>query len=76
MAHPSEEWAKLAPARRGRRPTINTRCVADRYSGPCERIAEFTTPSGKGGLISIRERDDGRVIVCVYRVDSGVTVEG
>lgn len=58
-----------------KRPTIKSPCVADRYHlNPCERIAEFMTPSGKGGLISIVEKPDGGVVVAVYRCDPGVTV--
>jgi hypothetical protein len=59
-----------------KRPTITTPCVADRYHATGERIAEFSTPSGKGGLISIREDETGQVIVNVYRTDAGVIVKG
>lgn len=55
-----------------KRPSIKTPCVADRYSGPHERIAEFSASNGKGGLISIQERHDGRVVVDLYRCDQGV----
>lgn len=57
------------------RPSIKSPCVADRYADQSrERIAEFSTPSGKGGLISIIENDNGEVLVSVYRCDPGVTV--
>lgn len=56
------------------RPTIKTPCVAHRYAHPRERIAEFSTPSGKGGLISVSENVHGAAIVDVYRCDPGVIV--
>lgn len=57
-----------------RRPSIKTPCVADRYHAPGERIAEFSTPSGAGGLIRIQELDGGAVVLEVYRVTGDVTV--
>ncbi|HEX9807894.1 MAG TPA: hypothetical protein VGA34_13455 [Alteraurantiacibacter sp.] len=57
------------------RPSIKTRCVADTYADKsCERIAEFSAPNGKGGLIAIRQNSDGTVTVHVYRLDDGVEV--
>lgn len=57
------------------RPSIKSPCVADHYADKsCERIAEFSAPNGKGGLISIRQHDDGSVSVSVYRIDPGVMV--
>lgn len=60
-----------------KRPSIKSPCVADRYAGPGERIAEFSAPNGKGGLISIRQINGGDgVLVSVYRTDPGVAVAG
>lgn len=59
-----------------KRPSIKTPCVADRYADKrAERIAEFSTPSGKGGLIRVRQNDDGSVLVSLYRLDPGIIVE-
>jgi hypothetical protein len=59
-----------------RRPSINLKCVADSYAEKSrERIAEFSAPNGKGGLICIRQNDDGTVTVSVYRLDAGVEVK-
>jgi hypothetical protein len=55
------------------RPTIKSPCVADRYHGVNERIAEFRTPGGKGGLFRVQEHSDGRVTVELYRCDEGIT---
>lgn len=57
-----------------KRPSIKSPCVADRYHGTGTRIAEFSTPSGKGGLISVHENENGRAVVDVYRVDEGVEI--
>lgn len=58
------------------RPSIKSPCVADHYADKhCERIAEFSAPNGKGGLIRIRQNDDGTVLVSLYRLDPGVIVE-
>ncbi len=58
-----------------KRPSIKSPCVADRYADKtCERIAEFSAPNGKGGLIAVRQHPDGAVTVAVYRLDPGVTV--
>ncbi|MES2295377.1 MAG: hypothetical protein V4527_18925 [Pseudomonadota bacterium] len=57
------------------RPSIKTRCVADTYADKTrERIAEFSAPNGKGGLISVRQNDDGTVTVKLYRLDDGVGI--
>lgn len=57
-----------------KRPSIKSPCVADRYAAPFERIAEFLTPSGQGGLISVRETADGNATVDVYNLTKMVTV--
>lgn len=59
-----------------RRPSIKSPCNADRHHGPGERIAEFSAPNGKGGLIGVRQHDNGAVTVNVYRCDDGVIVYG
>ena len=52
---------------------IITKCVANHYAGPNERIIEFSHSNG-GGLISFVETDDNRLIVEVYRIDDTVEV--
>ncbi len=57
------------------KPSVITRCVANSYSGPDERIIEFSDRKlGLGGLISFRRTHDGKLRVEVYRVDDGVEV--
>ena len=56
------------------RPTVSTKCPADAYHGPHERIGEFTFPDGRGGLISFRVNALGQAVVDVYRCDPGVVV--
>lgn len=57
-----------------KRPGVNLRCVADQYCDKSrERIVEFhDAETDLGGLISFTRRDDGRLIVNIYRCDSGV----
>lgn len=60
------------------RPTVKTKCVADSYHGPNERIVEFSALSainGRliGGLLSFRVVDD-QLVIDVYRTDAGVVV--
>ena len=57
---------------RNNKPKVNTRCVADRYAGPSEKIIEVTGQDGIGCLISIWNRDDGAVSVHVHRRDRGL----
>jgi hypothetical protein len=60
-----------------KRPTVNTNPVAHQYSGPGERIVEFSNniaADHKGGLIAFRNLDDGRLLVDVYRTDPKVDV--
>lgn len=59
-------------SRRRKRPTVNTRCVADAYTRSPERIAEFSSEVG-GGLVSFRVVN-GRLRVEVYRCDDTVDV--
>lgn len=58
------------------RPSVNTKCVADKYHAPGERIVEFLFPSGRGGLISFRpcSGDGSADCIDIYRVDDGVLV--
>jgi len=56
------------------RPTITTPCAADRHHTGAERIAEFSTSKGQGGLISVREMVDGSAQVSLYRLDKGTVV--
>lgn len=58
---------------RTRKPRVLTRCVANTYSRPTERIIEFSFASGPGGLIAFRETD-GAPAIEVYRVDGLVKV--
>lgn len=58
------------------KPRVITRCVASHYTGPEERIIEFSSGDSRldaGGLISFR-RVDGKLIVQLYRLDSAVEV--
>ena len=52
---------------------VNTKPVADNYSGPGTKIIEFTASDGSGGLISFEEHD-GQVSVSLYRLDDNVYV--
>ncbi len=59
------------------RPHVSTRCVADAYANKqVERIVEFGTTGRheSGGLICIRNHDDGTTTVEVYRCDRNVIV--
>lgn len=52
-----------------RKPRVITKCVANTYSASNERIAEFAGASGNGGLMSLREQDNGRLRVELYHLD-------
>lgn len=56
-----------------KKPKVNTKCVASHYSGANERIVEFSH-AGNGGLISFVAREDGSLIVQIYRMDSGIEI--
>ena len=57
------------------KPRVLTNCVANRYTGPDERVVEFSDRDlNLGGLISLRRRDDGKLIVQLYRLDDDVMV--
>jgi hypothetical protein len=57
------------------KPKVTVNCVANRYAGPNERIIEFSAPNGAGGLIALRIRNDGLIVVDVYRCN-GVVMAG
>jgi hypothetical protein len=62
-----------------KKPIANTRCTANHYASPGERIVEvhngIRSDSGaKGALISLRRLDDGTFSIHVYRRDPGVIV--
>lgn len=57
-----------------RKPKVIVNCVANHYTGPNERIIEFTFPSGEGGLISLRTTHEGASVVDVYNYDRYVQV--
>jgi hypothetical protein len=57
-----------------KRPTIGIDGPADRRSKGCERIAEFRGSSGKGGMISVREKEDGTMQVWLFNVSPGTTI--
>lgn len=54
------------------KPKVNTKCVANNYAGPNERIIEFSSRYG-GGLIAFMETVGG-LRVDVYCCDPTVTV--
>lgn len=55
-----------------KRPSVKTRCVADAYAAPFERIVEFSDEHGNGGLISFKSIG-GTLVVDIYRAN-GVEV--
>lgn len=56
-----------------RKPSVNTNPVANKYTGPHERIIEVSSAYG-GCLIGLRLMQDGRLLVDVYREDPTVNV--
>jgi hypothetical protein len=55
------------------KPKVNTKCVASHYAGSNERIVEFSV-NGNGGLISFVAREDGSLVVQLYRMDKNIDV--
>lgn len=57
---------------------VLTRCVANAHTDPRERIVEFSTAEGLGGLIHFSTRQSApgrpRLFITLYRLDKGVTV--
>lgn len=58
---------------RSERARIITKCMADRYASPHERIVEFTFPGGPGGLLTFMTNDAGEHIVIV-NADADIVV--
>jgi hypothetical protein len=59
------------------KPRVDTRCPANTYTRPHERIIEFSNgrvTQHKGGLVRFANDADGNLIVEVYRLDKGVIV--
>jgi hypothetical protein len=57
------------------RPSVKTRCVADNYHGPGERVVEvWDAKLQKGCLLCLRRVDGGELEISVYRADPGVKV--
>jgi len=57
------------------KPKVSSRCVANNYAAPNERIIELSNGAGIGCLVSVRNMPDGTLSVQVYRRDAGVSVE-
>jgi len=57
---------------RNKKPRIITRCIADKYALPDEKIIEFSFPNGSGGLISFKMAD--HPIISLYRCDKDIEV--
>jgi hypothetical protein len=55
------------------KPSVLTKCPANFYAAPAERIIEFSSKGG-GGLISFRVDDDGVLVIALYRLDPTVQV--
>ena len=57
------------------KPSIK-RGPASAYAATSETIMEFNSgePGGPGGLISLLRKDDGKLLVSLYRLDDGVEV--
>lgn len=56
-----------------RKPSVKTKCVANAYAAPTERIVEYSA-NGIGGLISFTIQEDGTLFVHLYRHDPRVEV--
>lgn len=56
-----------------KKPKVLTRCVANAYAAPNERIIEFTNGTC-GGLMSLRTMPDGSLAVGIYQQDATVKV--
>jgi len=57
------------------KPKVNTKCVADHYSMPNEKIVEVTGQGGQGCLISVSNHPDGSVVINLYRIDTRVVIK-
>ncbi|MBF9135272.1 hypothetical protein I0C86_41210 [Plantactinospora sp. S1510] len=58
------------------KPRVITKCVANAYTGPDERIVEVSsnTGNGQGCLINITNMPDGSLTVDVYGISQGTEV--
>lgn len=56
-----------------KKPKVMTKCVANSYAAPNERIVEFSNGQA-GGLISFRTMPDGSLAVNIYQQDKTVSV--
>lgn len=57
------------------KPKVLTNCIANRYTNKNERIVEFSGGmSDTGGLISLRLREDGVLVVELYCLENEVEV--
>lgn len=58
------------------KPRVLTKCVANGYTGPDERIVEFSNGRGTGGLIRFWwDEADGILRLAIYRQDRNVVVQ-
>ena len=62
-----------------KKPKVLTKCVANNYAGPDERIIEYTFgPDGRGGnvggLIRFVRTQDGHFVVDLYCHDARVEI--
>ena len=58
-----------------KRPSVQTKCVANQYAADNERIVEFSSDCG-GGLIDFyQDKESGKLHVTVYRHDETVIVK-
>lgn len=55
------------------KPRVNANGPADKYSGPNEKIVEFSFPDGKGGLISFNTNGD-HPVVDIYNFDPEIEI--
>lgn len=69
--HPNPPPATTTSEEPMGKPHINPKPGADQYAAGNERIIEFSASDGRGagGLISVRQGDDGSLTVEVYRAD-------
>lgn len=57
------------------KPKVSTKCIANHYAAPNERIIEYSANHGNlGGLISFTVSEDGKLTVCLYRHDPQVKI--
>lgn len=54
--------------------STGSKCVAQKFAAKREKIIQFNSGSGSGGLISFTEDDQGNVTVELYRLTTDVKV--